>query len=116
MKITKIDGVIIFDLWKKEVKKEMRSLVKALGLTKEEFNIHVFDNGCGDTLPEVTLHTTKFYIAFGPPLFSDCGDFSVMYRVCDGLKDYTGGQNLRYNSSNFNMGELTSWCRKVWKS
>jgi hypothetical protein len=113
MKLTKMNGVIIFDFWKREVKKEMRSLVKSLGLTKEEFKISVFDNGYGDTLPEVTLRTTKFHITFGPPLSSDCGDFSVMYRKVSSIGDFTGGQNLWFHATDFSMDQLTSWCRTV---
>lgn len=71
-------------------KKAFRDLAKKLGLEKTEFNIRSNKAGPGST-GEVTFHSDKFYV-------TTCNDFStgghkILYRTCNGQKDYTGGNN-----------------------
>lgn len=66
-------------------KKILKDLAKAISLKKEDYEIRS-DKGGSGVLGEVILHHKKLYMQ----IF----DYeSVMYRTCEGLKDYCGGFN-----------------------
>jgi hypothetical protein len=68
-------------------KKALSKVAKALGLTKEQFDLR-FNPGGIAVWGEVTLHTDTVYIQA-----SKGHDMGVLVRTCKGRKDYTGGRN-----------------------
>lgn len=68
----------------------LRSLVSDLGLVPGTFEIRISKGGIAVS-GEVTLHAQSLYVQ----LFESCTrpGISVMYRTCNGTKDYTGGTN-----------------------
>ena len=73
--------------------RNLRRLATALGLVKGQFTVRSNKGGDG-VLGEVTLHSDTLYLQVGG---SCCGPDKpdVMYRSCEGQKDYTGGYNRR---------------------
>jgi hypothetical protein len=68
-------------------KTALRKVAKALGLTKEQFDLR-FNPGGIAVWGEVTLHTDTLYIQAS----KGC-DMGVLVRTCNGRKDYCGGRN-----------------------
>lgn len=71
----------------REARKICRTLARHLELPRGTFNVRT--NMGGIAVPgETILHHENFYLMLG-------GMFGggIMYRKCNGLKDYTGGQN-----------------------
>ena len=70
--------------------KQLHKLAKALGLARDDYDLRTNKGGiavCG----EITLHTDTFYCEVSQ---SSMGIGSeIMFRRCDGRKDYTGGPN-----------------------
>lgn len=66
----------------------LRALAKAMGLNKGEYDIRSNMGGIAVS-GEITLHTESVYVQIGQ-FFSGR---EVMYRTCQGRKDYTGGEN-----------------------
>lgn len=70
--------------------RKLRAIANQLGLTKADFDIR--SNKAGPaSLGEVTLHTEKFYLQVG-----GLQPKQVLFRTCNGRKDYTGGQNFYF--------------------
>jgi len=101
----------------KVAKAELRRLVKHLGMTRGTYDIR--SNLGGDAVAgEVILHTEKVYLQIIANGLGEKG-LRVMYRTCEGRKDYTGGRNnsitleefgtseFRYKLSNMLFGSLT---------
>lgn len=69
----------------------LRQLAKDLKLAKGSFDIRSNQGGVAVS-GEVTLHHERLYVQI-----SDCSvggpGLSVLYRRCDGRRDYTGGSN-----------------------
>jgi len=68
-------------------KKVLREIGKRLGLDKSDFDVRSNKAGPAST-GEIHFHSDKLYITIGG-LDSD----RVMYRSCNGRKDYSGGSN-----------------------
>lgn len=89
--------VSIKDVFHKDGKTLLRRLAKHLGLPTGTYQVR--SNRAGDAIfGEVTLHTGSFYVQLSVDGFPDThGTEShpvrVLYRSCEGLKDYTGGAN-----------------------
>lgn len=71
----------------KNAKSVLAEIGKRLGLAKSKFNVRSNKSGQGST-GDITFHSDKLYITIGGMDVN-----SVMYRSCDGRKDYTGGSN-----------------------
>lgn len=75
------------DKFHRDAKAYLRLLAAHLGLGEGSYDIR--SNKAGPaSLGEVTLHSETFYLQLGG-LFPD----SILYRACQGRKDYTGGRN-----------------------
>lgn len=70
--------------------KALRNLASTLGLSKEEFDVRSNKGGIAVS-GEITLHTDKVYIQIFESLNGK--GISVMFRSCNGRKDYSGGTN-----------------------
>lgn len=71
-------------------KKFLRMLAEIIGLTKGEFDIRSNVGGIAGS-GEVTLHGESIYVQLSES-FMHRG-VSILYRTCDGRKDYSGGFN-----------------------
>lgn len=70
-------------------KKLLRRLASDLGYRRGEFDVRSNMGGiavCG----EVTLHTDDLYVQMST---SGTSGLDILYRTCEGRKDYTGGRN-----------------------
>lgn len=67
-------------------RKVLRATAKVLGF--DEFDVRSCYGGPAVS-GEVILHTPSLYLQINP----DSGVKTVMYRSCEGMKDYTGGPN-----------------------
>ncbi len=72
----------------KEAKSVLRKVAKAMGLEKGEFDLRSNKGGIAVS-GEVTLHSDNAYIQVSQSM----GRPTVLYRSCNGRKDYSGGQN-----------------------
>lgn len=72
----------------RESKKQLRKLAKLMGLPKGTFSVRSNEGGPA-VLGEAILHTEFVYVMITEGTLT----MPVMYRTCDGLKDYTGGRN-----------------------
>lgn len=93
--LNKLISMINFDTWDSQEKQRfhnsaravLRTIAKHLELEKGAFNIS--SNKAGPAVTgEITLHTDKLYLTIG-----GLERGQVMYRSCNGQKDYTGGRN-----------------------
>jgi hypothetical protein len=67
---------------------QLRALAKALGLAPGTYDVR--SNKAGMAVSgEVTLHGERVYIQLSHGGFSP----GIMYRTCDGRRDYSGGRN-----------------------
>ena len=75
----------------RKYRKVLRDLAKSFGLTQNQYEVRSCKGGSA-VLGEVILHTDNLYLQVGGSL---CGsdDPTVMYRTCNGRKDYCGGVN-----------------------
>ena len=71
-------------------KKTLLAVAKSMGLKRGEFDLRNNKGGIAVS-GEVTLHTDKAYIQLSQPCYGK--DNEVLYRTCEGRKDYTGGMN-----------------------
>jgi len=69
-------------------KKQLRLLAKELGLSKGDYDLR-FNAGGTAVSGEATLHTDKFYVQINANGLTK----GVMFRRCNGRKDYSGGHN-----------------------
>lgn len=74
----------------REAKRLLKLLAGQLGLSRGSYDIRSNMGGIA-VAGEVTLHTERLYIQIFKPL-TDMGN-QIMYRRCDGRKDFTGGPN-----------------------
>lgn len=68
-------------------RKQFKTLAAELGLQKGEYDLRTNKAGPA-VLGETTLHTDKIYVQVG-----GSASTYLMYRTCDGRKDYCGGRN-----------------------
>ena len=74
-------------------KKALKDLAEKLGLSKGEFDLRNSKGGDAVT-GEIILHSDNVYVQ----IFSDfSGVLKVLYRSCNGRKDYSGGTNRYAN-------------------
>lgn len=71
-------------------KKFLRELASEIGLAKGEFDIRSNTGGIAVS-GEITLHGESVYIQIGESCMHRGS--TIMYRTCEGRKDYCGGQN-----------------------
>jgi len=73
-----------------EGKRVLLAVAKSMGLKRGDFDIR--NNRAGIAVSgEVTLHTDRVYIQLSQPCYGRNNE--VLYRACEGRKDYTGGAN-----------------------
>lgn len=99
MSATKLANIMTQDLgyneegkaaFHKEAKAVLKKVAKALGLTPADYDLR--SNKAGIAVSgEVTLHTDKLYVQVSQSMMGNGKE--VLYRTCEGRKDYTGGQN-----------------------
>jgi hypothetical protein len=71
-------------------RRQFRLLADALGLAPGAYDLRSNRGGCAVS-GEITMHADHLYVqACQPATGSDNG---LMFRVCEGRKDYTGGCN-----------------------
>lgn len=75
-------------LFHKEAKSALRKVAKTLQLNSNEFDLRSNKGGIAVS-GEVTLHTESLYIQISQSM----GQANVLFRSCNGIKDYSGGQN-----------------------
>jgi hypothetical protein len=75
------------DQYHRAAKSVLKKVAKELGFTPGSFEIRS-NKGGHAVAGEITLHHEKVYIQF-----NDCMGGKILYRSCNGLKDYTGGPN-----------------------
>lgn len=73
-----------------EAKKVLRQVAKKMGLSAGEFDIRSNKSGVASS-GEIHLHTDALCITISAPIFT--GKTSIMYRQCNGRKDFTGFSN-----------------------
>jgi hypothetical protein len=70
--------------------KALRKIAAGMGLQDGEFDIR--SNKAGIAVSgEITLHTDKVYVQVSESSHSN--GITVLFRTCNGRKDYCGGQN-----------------------
>ena len=76
-------------LFHKVAKQRLKALADALNLEPGSYDLRVNKAGVAVS-GEITLHSDCLYVQVCQPCTSDEG---VMFRTCNGRKDYTGGRN-----------------------
>jgi hypothetical protein len=69
-------------------KRALKELATALGLVELEYDLRV-NRGGPDSSGDVALHTERLYVQIA----AQTGLPSVLFRRCQGRKDYMGGPN-----------------------
>lgn len=72
----------------REAKAVLKKVASAMGLAPADYDLRSNKGGIAVS-GEVTLHTDKLYVQ----VCQSFGGKEVMYRTCEGRKDYTGGPN-----------------------
>lgn len=90
-----VRGFRAYDYFKKEElhragRRALQNVANALGLAKGEYDLR--SNKAGDAVSgEVTLHTDHWYVQLQA---DSCTGRPVLFRLCNGRKDYCGFRNL----------------------
>jgi len=93
-------------------KRQLRKLAREqLGLKDSEFEVRSCLGGIA-VAGEVILHTDKFYLQIHESFLGNDG-LKVMYRTCNGRKDYTGGQNMYVSLEHLFTPEFAAKLRKM---
>ena len=71
-------------------RKQLRLVAGALGLPAHTFDLRSNAGGIAVS-GEITLHADHLYVQASQPAFG--GDNGVLFRTCDGRKDYCGHRN-----------------------
>jgi hypothetical protein len=72
----------------KEAKKVLKKVAKLLSIPTSDYNLSSNKGGVAVS-GEVTLHTNSLYLQISQSM----GKANVLYRSCNGQKDYSGGSN-----------------------
>jgi hypothetical protein len=91
-------------------KKELKALAKRLGLETGQYAIRSNKAGCA-IMGEVTLHADKFYMLVTTDSFCD-----VLYRSCNGQRDYTGGPNQYAHFQAITSGTIDPALRRMMQA
>lgn len=82
------------------VRSRLKLTAKALGLEPSQYTLS--SNLAGPAVSgEITLHTDFFYVQVSQGSTLP----SILYRLCDGRKDYTGGRNMFAHADLLNTPE-----------
>ena len=77
-------------LFHRHARRQLGLLAAALGLAPGSFDLRSNQGGIAVS-GEATLHTDHIYVQACQPATGH--DSGVLFRVCEGRKDYTGGRN-----------------------
>ena len=87
------EGALRKAAFHKEAKQFLKSLAKALALRTGSFDIRSNLGGIAVS-GEITLHHERLYVQLSESALQP--GVSILYRACQGRKDYSGGQNHFY--------------------
>lgn len=74
----------------RNARRQLQRLATALGLSSGHYDLRSNQGGIAVS-GEITLHSHRLYIQVCQPATGH--DSGVMFRTCEGRKDYTGGRN-----------------------
>lgn len=91
----------------------LRRLAADLGLPKGSYDIRSNQGGIAVS-GEVTLHGERIYVQLAE-WYSSPGGVSVLYRSCNGRKDYSGGRNnsMRMSDVAVNYPAFVAACKRL---
>lgn len=75
----------------REAKAALKALAKHLDLMETQYDLRVNKGGIAVS-GEVTLHSDQLYLQVSQTACG--GESTILYRRCEGRKDYHGGRNL----------------------
>lgn len=90
-------------LFHSRARRQLRQLATALGLAPGAYDLRSNQGGIAVS-GEVTLHTDHLYVQACQPATGH--DSGILFRTCDGRKDYTGGRNNFASLDLLNTPEL----------
>jgi hypothetical protein len=77
-------------LFHTQVRRQLKKLADALGFPADGFDLR--SNKAGIAVSgEITLHADHLYVQASQPAFG--ADTGILFRTCQGRKDYVGGPN-----------------------
>lgn len=104
------------DAFHRAGKKFLRELAAEIGLNKGEFDIRSNMGGIAVS-GEITLHGESIYVQLSESCMHR--GTSIMYRTCNGRKDYSGGTNRWMKISDLQDSDILDRflleCRKMTK-
>jgi hypothetical protein len=74
----------------RHAQRQLLKLADALGLARGEFDLRSNAGGIAVS-GEITLHADRLYVQASQP--ATRADTGILFRSCEGRRDYTGGQN-----------------------
>ena len=74
----------------REVRRRLLELAAALDLKPGDYDLRSNQGGIAVS-GEVTLHADRLYVQTSQPATG--GDTGILFRSCEGRRDYTGGRN-----------------------
>ena len=74
----------------RHARRQLRELAKALGLEPDTYDLRSNEAGLAVS-GEVTLHADRLYVQVSQP--ATRADTGILFRTCEGRRDYTGGRN-----------------------
>ncbi len=90
--------------------RRLRLVAKAMGLEPGQYDVRSNRGGMAVS-GEVTLHTEHVYVQVSQP---GCMDKGIMFRTCEGRKDYSGGCNRWADANSLNYPEtMAKWLRPL---
>lgn len=91
-----------------QAKKELKAIAKSMGLNPEDYEIRSNAGGIAVS-GEVTLHSKWFYVQVSEMM----GRPNVLYRTCNGMKDYSGGMNQYADVESLGSPQFEGRLRKM---
>jgi hypothetical protein len=77
-------------LFHTQARRQLKKLADALGLPPDSFDLR--SNKAGIAVSgEITLHAGRIYVQVSQPATGT--DTGILFRTCEGRKDYVGGSN-----------------------
>ena len=74
----------------REARRQLLALAKELGLAPGGFDFRRNEGGIAVS-GEATIHSDRLYVQISQPATGN--DTGILFRSCDGRRDYTGGRN-----------------------
>lgn len=71
-------------------RRQLHLLADVLGLSEETYDLRSNEGGIAVS-GEVTLHADRLYVQVSQP--ATRADTGILFRTCEGRRDYTGGRN-----------------------